>query len=569
MHRNNSVYFLIAILLLMAVLNLYKIEDQGTFDEDALVYYTAARTDIAVAKWIISGKNYSLHDYLEEKQIYPRANIYGKPFYHFLSMISLLVFGDHDYSLQIINALFSVATILIIFKIGEYLYGTKAGLYAALFCLLSPIFLWLSRTNMAHMPQLLFFFTGMYFYLKSRDTDSDIANTDKLILSGVFMALSILTHPSAIVFTGLFFLFELYLFVFVKRQYLLFAKRAIILVLPAVIFSIATNIILDNFKISMGAEGIKEYVGGIYMNYFEQFGYNSKALVAYKDVGGDFEPSTVLSTARLKTKILDTLKSYFYDLWVFEGSLRIIVMLTAFVYLVRDYRTKNNLLLVILIAIPYLFFISLIANPTIRNILTIFPLFAIASGRLIDRAISASSNKLIPSCLFILLFVQLSLNIIPIYSIYTGFRNVADWLKEKKIRSVLTPDIHMQVDPYMDIYGVRTVVLKDPEDIKKYRDIKYTVIAMRESFFNPLKEDKHLQFAKTVIKNNNPLIKEKHIPSLTAMDMYRRENSFIVNWMIKTFLGRDFRRSPIDIYVYQTKELMRDDNDIATIKSKD
>lgn len=547
-------WFLIIILLITALLATYKIKDQGTYDEDALEYYTAARTDIAVAKWIIHGKDYSLHDYLEEKRIYPRANIYGKPLYHLLSIMSLLIMGDHDYSLQIMNALFGVMTILMLFKIGERLYGTNAGLYAAVFCMLSPLFLWLSRTNMAHMPQLFFFFTGMYFYLKSFGEET--ANI-KLVTAGIFMALSMLTHPSANTFIGLFFVFDFYVFVFLRKKYLLSVKRALLFALPMIVLVVATNSALNMFKASMGLEGLKEYISGIYMNYFEQFKFNSDASVGYTDVGGiPMGHFTTLGTSALKTKLLDTVKSYFYDPWIYEGTLRIVIMLSALVYLIKDFRTKSSLFLLILIAVPYLLFVIPISNPSIRTILTIFPLLAIASGQLIDRVVSASSNRAVTACLLVLFLIYSAFNITPIYSAYTGFRNVADWLKAQGVRSILTPAIHMQVDPYMDIYGVRTVVLTDPEKIREHRDIKYTVIAMRNSFFDPLKDDEHLKFARNVVENRKPLIKESHIPSLTAMDMYRREHSFAVNMIIKYLLGKDFRRSPIDIYVYRTEDLI-------------
>lgn len=555
---NIKKYWILTIILLTAsFLTTYRIKDQGTFDEDALVYYTAARTDIAVAKWIIHGKDYSLHDYLEKNRIYPRANIYAKPFYHFLSILSLLAFGDHDYSLQIMNALFGIATLFLIFKIGEYLYGTNAGLYAALFCLFSPVFLWLSRTNMAHMPQFFFFFMGLYFYLKSKDTDSAAINT-KLILSGVFMTLSSLTHPSANTFIALILAFDFYMFNFIKKRYLLYLKRVLLFALPAFVMVIATNSALNIFKAAMGADGLKEYTSGIYMNYFEQFKFNADASIGYTDVGGIPRGHyTMLGTSGLKTKLLDTMKSYFYDPWIYEGSLRITIMLAAFVYLVKDFRTKGSLLLIILTAVPYLFFVMPISNPSIRTIITIFPLLAIASGRLIDTVASASNNKVATMCLIVLFCIYSAFDVSPLFSVYTGFRNVADWLKEKEVRSVFTPDIHMQVDPYMDIYGVNTVVLRDPENIEKYSNMEYMVIAMRNSFFDPLTEDKHLEFARSVIRGNKPIIKELHVPVLTAMDMYRRENSFIVTWLIKSLLGKDFRRSPIDIYLFSTSDLIR------------
>lgn len=560
-------YFIVAGLLLIALfLTTHRIKEQGTYDEDALLYYTAARTDIAVAKWILSDKSYSLHDYLESKRIHPRANYYGKPLYHFLSILSLLAFGDYDYSLQIMNALFGVITIFVVFKIGEYLYGTRAGVLGALFCLLSPLFLWLSRTNMAHMPQFFFFFSGLYFYLRARGPEGPAHG--RMLLSGVFMALSILTHPSAIVWFGLTLLFEMYVCVLKEKKYILFVKRAALFIVPFIIFAIGTNAILSFFKVAMGAEGLKAYIGsgGIYMNYFDQFAFNSRATVAYSDVGGvGLGHTTALETASRKTKLLDALKSYLYDPWVYEGTLRLLTMVAAYIWLLKELATQSNMLLLILIGVPFLFFVLPISNPSIRTILTIFPLLAIVTGGSIDRAVSMGKHKIVVGCLMGLIYIYSAFNIIPIYSVYTGFRNVADRLKEKGVRSILTPDIHMQVDPYMDIYGVKTVVLKDPEAIEKFMDIKYTVIAIRNSFFDPLKEDRHLKYAREVIANKKPLIKEYHIPSLTAMDMHRRENSFIVNKLIQLFLGKSYRRHPIDIYLYETKGLIGDD-DITAIK---
>ncbi|MBF0344344.1 MAG: glycosyltransferase family 39 protein [Nitrospirae bacterium] len=548
------------IMMVFSCIVMYGITRQGIHDEDGLLYYTAARTDIAVAKWILAGKSYSLHDYLMEHRIYARSNYYGKPLFHFISILSLLVFGDYDYSAQIMCGLFGIITIFIVYKLTELMYNTTAGLFTAAFLTMSPIFIWLARTNMAHMPQLCFFFAGMYFYMLNTKTQDNLKNKLIILASGLCMALSFYTHLSAVSVIAWFALYEIYLLLTMEKGFLFFLRRWGLFLLPAIILFFVINGALSSFKTVMGKEALKEYVGsgGIYMNYVQQLVFNANATIGNKVDESDKSPvSTLTNLPASKVKFMEYMKSYVYDPWVYEGTIRCVLMLAAILFVLKDYKNTLNLFMAILIIIPYVFFVTPVSNPSIRTVLTMFPLLAIAVGKLMDTVFSRIKNKYVTLGVSVIILALLAPDIFALYNVHVGFRNVADFLKQRDVRSVLRLDIHTQVDPYLDIYGVNTVLLRDPKLIAGYSDIEYTAIALRSSFFSPLTDNDSLRFAKEAVKKHPVIMEDDFTTSLTAMDMYRRQHSFIVNKLIVNILGNNYRREPIKIYLFKTANLAR------------
>jgi mannosyltransferase len=112
------------------------------------------------------------------------------PLYYVLAWVWSKLFGNGEWGLRSLSALFGVATIPVIFAIGRRLAGDFAGLAAAALAAVNPALIWYSQEARAYSLLILLSALGFLFFLRARD---GFGSRD-LALWGVFSALAIAAH---------------------------------------------------------------------------------------------------------------------------------------------------------------------------------------------------------------------------------------------------------------------------------------------------------------------------------------------------------------------------------------
>jgi len=168
---------LIVILLLAAFVRLYKITDYMTFlgDEgrDVLIVY-----NILHGHFTLLGPTSSV------------GGFFLGPIYYYFMAPFLWIFRYHPAGPAIMVALFGVATVWLVFKIGEEFFNKTSALIAAALYSLSPVVIAYSRSSWN--PNIVPFFTVitlylLYLYFKKNQKKY-------LIFSGVSFAILIQLH---------------------------------------------------------------------------------------------------------------------------------------------------------------------------------------------------------------------------------------------------------------------------------------------------------------------------------------------------------------------------------------
>lgn len=175
---------MIVLLLIAAFLRLYKIGEYMTFlgDEgrDVLKVY-----DILHGHLTLLGPNASV------------GGFFLGPIYYYFIAPFLLVFHYDPVGPAVMVALFGVATVWLVYKVGSEFFNTIVGLIAALLYAISPLVISYSRSSWN--PNLMPFFTLLLLYLLYKSIKN---NSLKLIgISGILFGILMQLHYVA-VFVG-------------------------------------------------------------------------------------------------------------------------------------------------------------------------------------------------------------------------------------------------------------------------------------------------------------------------------------------------------------------------------
>ena len=198
--KTNQLEFIILafILLLAAFLRLYRIADYMTFLGDE-------GRDVLVVKRIIVDHKFTL--------LGPTASVGGfflGPFYYYLMVPFLWLFRLNPVGPAVMVALFGLATVFLLYKVGREFFDSWVGLLAAGFYAISPLVIAYSRSSWN--PNLMPFFSLLIIWL-----------TRKLVLEkkpqflglvGFLLGLTIQLHYLAVF---LMVVIGIYLLLFFRR----------------------------------------------------------------------------------------------------------------------------------------------------------------------------------------------------------------------------------------------------------------------------------------------------------------------------------------------------------------
>jgi len=148
----NKIEFLIlmVILLVAAFLRLYRIADYMTFLGDE-------GRDVLVVKRILVDHKWTL--------LGPTASVGGfflGPIYYYFMIPFLWLFRLDPVGPAVMVALFGIATVFLVYKVGKEFFNREAGLIASLLYALSPLVIAYSRSSWN--PNLVPFFSLLYIY---------------------------------------------------------------------------------------------------------------------------------------------------------------------------------------------------------------------------------------------------------------------------------------------------------------------------------------------------------------------------------------------------------------------
>lgn len=119
---------------------------------------------------------------------------------YFFIYISALIFGLNEFALRISMALLAVGSVYYTFKLGDFLYGSKAGWLSGAIMAVSIQFIANIRYATPEIPLCFVFVATMYYFIKAIRTKSN----RNIWLAWIFLGLTVLTKgfPYYIVIGG-------------------------------------------------------------------------------------------------------------------------------------------------------------------------------------------------------------------------------------------------------------------------------------------------------------------------------------------------------------------------------
>jgi len=158
---------------------------------------------------------------------------FNPPLFYYMEHF-MLMFGDSEFVLRFLPALFGALTVPVIYLIGRVFTGKTGGIFAAALMAFSSFHIFYSQDARAYTTMLFFFSLAILFYLWA-------INTDEMkwwLLFGVFSALAFWTHFYVFIGVGLIVLHAL----IVKGKDILADKKKLIPIAASVIAFIIVSL---------------------------------------------------------------------------------------------------------------------------------------------------------------------------------------------------------------------------------------------------------------------------------------------------------------------------------------
>jgi len=199
--KNYGKIILVFILIAAAFLRLYKIMDYMTFLGDE-------GRDVLVVYKILHGKLTLLG---------PTASVGGfflGPIYYYFMTPFLWLFNYNPVGPAVMVALFGIATVWLIYKVGKEFFGSLVGLTAAGLYAISPLVVTYSRSSWN--PNLMPFFSLLTLYLVYKSLKKN--GVKLFILSGILFGIAMQLHYLALFLGVIIFTYVLlYQFTYSKN----------------------------------------------------------------------------------------------------------------------------------------------------------------------------------------------------------------------------------------------------------------------------------------------------------------------------------------------------------------
>jgi hypothetical protein len=150
---------------------------------------------------VYAGQAAAIADHPELKEFFPTFRAHPLLFQTILSVGYHL--GGYDLFGRVVSAVFGVATVLLVYKAGKVLYGTSAGLIAALFMALMPYHVIVTRQVLLDGPMVFFATLALYLVAMYATTSQPVW----LYAAGGAMGCTVLAKETSILLVGSLYAF--------------------------------------------------------------------------------------------------------------------------------------------------------------------------------------------------------------------------------------------------------------------------------------------------------------------------------------------------------------------------
>ncbi len=352
------------------------------------------------------------------------SNVDSFAVYYFKNSWSFIMIG------RITVTLFGIATIYVVYKIGEEFWSKTAGLFCSIFLTLSYGHIFCGQDVKADVPTTFFTVLSTYFILKVVNNNS--FSKKDYILAGFFAGLGAATKYYSIALLPCILIVSIYEIIN-RRNILLFKKYVYSFVSFWGIYFIVSPY---NFLDPLGRRAAFASVTGLY-NRISPFKLN-----VFSRLEG-----TVIDESK-GSDIIDSFINYIKVLFTTEGVGIIIGML--FISSICCVMFRPSLKKIVLLLFPILFsFFSIVTHPSYtepRHQLVIYPFLSVVAGIFVYEI----SKRF--ACKFILHTVLCFLLIFPLVSIIKNnfFVSKTDTrtLAKNWIESNIPPNTKILLDEY-------------------------------------------------------------------------------------------------------------------------
>jgi len=197
------------------------------------------------------------------------------PLYYLIIHFWIKFFGNNEFNLRFLSAIFSTASIFILYKLGKLLLNKKVGLISAFLLAISPIHIWYAQEARGYSLSTFTITAAVYFFILA-------LRKDKLVLWVLFVLSSVVS-----LYGSYYYLFilpgELLLLLSIKKYRSSIGKWAVCSLFILVSFLPFLKIFFNHFK------SVKENfwtdaptLNSIFIS-FENFnvGYNASSTVYF------------------------------------------------------------------------------------------------------------------------------------------------------------------------------------------------------------------------------------------------------------------------------------------------
>ena len=140
--KNKFLFLLLFVIFVGSVLRLYHLGKQSLWLDEA---YSVLMSKNLATLW------------------FEQAQDSSPPLYYSILYYWIRLFGDSEFSIRLLSAIFGISLIPLIFVVGNSIFNKEAGIYAALFAAISPIHIYYSQE--ARMYTLLALLSLSSFFL--------------------------------------------------------------------------------------------------------------------------------------------------------------------------------------------------------------------------------------------------------------------------------------------------------------------------------------------------------------------------------------------------------------------
>ncbi len=556
---------------------IYGLGRQGVVNLDEPVYVFSALTDRQIVSWILDGKQGDIIAQLK-KSPYPVENeVWAKPLWHVAAVAATFIFGPHPDALAWINVCFGLAAALFFIPLaGRYLGRRPAPMGLALtLLLLSPVFLYFCRVRLAHALVWALFLPALWLYLGSLGRPA----RGRMLGCGLLLGAAFTAHGSVLPFIGLWVVFEVWRLVRGRIPWRIGLTRLglllVGLVIPLLIcqgltwgFIKLSGQRLQNWRNgeSFRARQLFNRPGARFPNldYLDQLRFNFSNFVR------PVKKSTLPDRGRAMARWLVTADGYLYRPWIYEGTLRSLLLLIGLMiagwWVVRrrwarrprsegadDPDEADEFLWWLTVGALAFFWLTPAHGGSVRPLLLCWPLAALLAAKVWGGWLGRLGPRRAAVAVAILVVLSL-INLIPLYSVRSGFGQVADFLRAHGQDRVAFLFLGSAGMGQLRAAGTRYDLARTPVELAAIKGPRFLVISRRDSFFNPPRQTAAWCLADQIRDRLRPVFQTDFRPLAQAYDFYRRGRDDLIDRLTTWLLGRPVRRRPLSVRVYLLAE---------------